>query len=277
MTRALILCAGKASRWNNFLGVPKQLAPVHGETILDRCVRLLREQGIQDIHIVTHDERFRVAGCGVFPPRCCEMTMDSFLSTKALWAERTLVLLGDVWFSEAAMQRIVSSPGRIALFGRPNFSRYTGCARPEMFGFAFAGAAADEVRRSAEAARHYRGYGATPGKLWSFYYCITGPRLRMWLTEREIFQVIDDFTNDFDSAMDYRWWTRRYQSATGPTVRRWLFWTWVALQTPVYRLTIPRRKLHPLWLLVDTILRCQDWFRRRRLTITGLKSSPRAP
>ena len=40
--RIVILCAGDATRWGGYLGLPKHLVPIHGEPLLHRTVRLLR-------------------------------------------------------------------------------------------------------------------------------------------------------------------------------------------------------------------------------------------
>ena len=48
-----ILANGDGKRWGNYMGVPKQLLEIDGETILHRMVRLLREEGVpkEDIFI----------------------------------------------------------------------------------------------------------------------------------------------------------------------------------------------------------------------------------
>jgi len=58
--KVLILCAGDGSRWGNYLGVPKQLVTINGETLLDRTIRLLRENQIADITIVSNDNKLKV-------------------------------------------------------------------------------------------------------------------------------------------------------------------------------------------------------------------------
>jgi choline kinase len=37
-----ILCAGRAERWNNYLGIPKQLIAFNNESLLDRTIRLIK-------------------------------------------------------------------------------------------------------------------------------------------------------------------------------------------------------------------------------------------
>lgn len=50
--RIFILANGKATRWENYMGVDKQLIVIDGEPLLNRTVRLLKENGFNDIVIV---------------------------------------------------------------------------------------------------------------------------------------------------------------------------------------------------------------------------------
>lgn len=47
----VIMAAGEGKRWNNFLGVPKHLIEINGETLLERTTRLLKENGVDDFVI----------------------------------------------------------------------------------------------------------------------------------------------------------------------------------------------------------------------------------
>ena len=50
--KILILADGDGKRWNNYQGVPKQLLRIDGETLLDRMIRQLTENGADDVVIV---------------------------------------------------------------------------------------------------------------------------------------------------------------------------------------------------------------------------------
>ena len=56
MQRQFICVRGKSTRWNDYLGIPKQLITVGGESLLARMIRLLNGQGYNDIDIVSNDE-----------------------------------------------------------------------------------------------------------------------------------------------------------------------------------------------------------------------------
>lgn len=46
--RIFILANGKATRWENYMGVDKQLIVIDGEPLLNRTVRLLKENETDD-------------------------------------------------------------------------------------------------------------------------------------------------------------------------------------------------------------------------------------
>lgn len=48
------MCGGKYDKFE----IPKQLSVVHGEKLVERTIRLLRENGITDIYISSNDKRF---------------------------------------------------------------------------------------------------------------------------------------------------------------------------------------------------------------------------
>ena len=59
--RYIIMCGGDYSEWDT----PKQLLEVMGEPIVGRTIRLLRENGIEDIAISSNNEVFEQFGLPV--------------------------------------------------------------------------------------------------------------------------------------------------------------------------------------------------------------------
>lgn len=90
----IIMADGDGKRWSNYLGVPKHLIEINGETLLARIVRLLKENGIQDkdIIITARDERYNYADRIPQTDRDCEI--DRF-EESPLKAETRCLLL--VW------------------------------------------------------------------------------------------------------------------------------------------------------------------------------------
>lgn len=153
--RIFIACAGSASRWGNYLGVPKQLVPIDGQPLLHRTVDLLRSRGAVDIFIVTDRSDLEVPGCRILHPEDSRWLVATLLSTRSGWSGRILLLLGDVWYSPAAMDQMVAFEGELRFFGRSTPNELTGRQHGEMFGVSFAEAAIPRVTRCLEEAVFY--------------------------------------------------------------------------------------------------------------------------
>ncbi len=202
MTQAIILAAGRGERWNDYLHIPKQLLPIGDEPLLHRTVRLLRHHHISNIVIVAHDPALSVAGVDFFEPEQSEWVLETLCTTRSLWRDRTLILLGDVFYSERAMRKIVRFDGRMRFFGRRGPSRFTRGRWQEIFAISFNQLAAETLFDAAGQALtfvHHEGRG----KLWDAYRVLAGFPLDSGLTDTALFFNIDDFTDDFDTAEDY--------------------------------------------------------------------------
>jgi hypothetical protein len=163
--KIFIACAGSASRWGNYRGVPKQLVPVDGKPILHRTVELLRSRGNADIFIVTHRSDLGIPGCHILHPANSRWLVETLLSTRSEWSGRILFLLGDVWYSHAAMDEIVNFEADLGFFGRSTPNELTGRHYGEMFGVSFAAAAIPRVTRCLEEAVFYARV-TQGGRLW---------------------------------------------------------------------------------------------------------------
>lgn len=224
--RAIILCAGDATRWNNHRGVPKHLVEIEGERILDRAVRLLRSRGIDDVHIVVKapSPAYEVSGAKqavVTVDYKQNADADKYLSSKSLWNQegRTLVVLGDVYFTEATMNTIVSFREREwTIFCRPNPSKITGGKHGEIFAQSFY----PEHLASHEKALHriadlHKRKVIDRSSGWEHYRAVVGrpdSKIRQPHVMSTNFVEIDDWTEDFDYPEDYETWLKRRRAAT---------------------------------------------------------------
>ena len=59
--RYIIMCGGSYEHWPQ----PKQLTRINGEPIIERTIRLLRENGVEDIAISSNNDVFRQFGVPV--------------------------------------------------------------------------------------------------------------------------------------------------------------------------------------------------------------------
>ena len=94
---------------------PKQLTEVNGEPLIKRTIRLLKENGVEDIIITSHDKRFDNLGAERYEPLNNHFSwdtgegywLDAF--TYELLNEPVTFLFGDVYFSEKAIKTIIES------------------------------------------------------------------------------------------------------------------------------------------------------------------------
>lgn len=111
----IIMAAGMGTRWNNYLGVPKHLIELNGETLLGRTTRLLRENGITDYVITCEDPRYAQYG-----PTAAQTDIDCEIDRyeESLINGPVCYLYGDVYYTENAIKQIINTPvNDIQFFG----------------------------------------------------------------------------------------------------------------------------------------------------------------
>jgi choline kinase len=115
--RVFILCAGNQIRFGD-KEPPKQLLGLKGETILGRQRRQVFERTKDYPIVVTHLDAIKTAADGIWiVPSGHRWTCETFLSTSNFWLERNVILLGDVIYSKACMDEIMSCQRDITVFG----------------------------------------------------------------------------------------------------------------------------------------------------------------
>ncbi|MFA5712295.1 NTP transferase domain-containing protein [Mycolicibacterium sp.] len=221
--RVIIRCAGEAKPWGDFLGVPPHLAPICGEPILHRTVRLVREFVPEaDIRIVVRDrdKRNMVEGTtrAIDKPQPERGTVDMIASSAHLWdkKDRTVLLFGDTWWSRPALRSILTEP----VDGWAAWLRKFGGAG-ELFGFAFDPKAHQQIHDAITTVvgEHQAGrLGNTPGQ-WALYRALCGKPLTVHDVWGHAHQLgVEDWTEDFDFPRDWHHWCYRW--ATTPAERR---------------------------------------------------------
>jgi hypothetical protein len=203
--RVLIAAAGSQHKWGGHLGVPSHLVPdATGEPLLARTIRQARAL-TDDVHLVCPDDsRYDLPGVvrHVAGPDGNEYT-----ASRPWWSAdgRTVLLLGDVWFTDAAMATIGrGSPTAYRAFGRFAASRHTGTPYGEIFAISWG------------AQRHTRmdTHLAEVARLRAAGLCMRPPGwvlLRLWqgtpvgrhLVRAPYFVTVDDLTDDIDYPADY--------------------------------------------------------------------------
>ena len=204
MGKYLIIAAGKATRWNNYLGVSKHLIEIDGEPLIHRTVRQLNERCILPTIVGDYDIPFSAK----YIPNLNEDNEDAdkFLSSMDLWNEdgRTVVLYGDVYFTDEAMDTITEYKSKDwTLFARPYESKFTGCKWGECFAQSF---------YPKDIEKHYKALLVIRDQFklgnikrcggWEHYRQMEGFNLTEHLVGKRLYEI-DDFTEDFDSPEDY--------------------------------------------------------------------------
>ena len=143
MTTVIVICAGEATRWQDYTGQPKHLIAPEGERLIDRTVRLFREAGAGRVLVVSKpgDTRYDVEDAERVDARLepSNGDADKFLSSRHLWSEtgRTVVAYGDVWFEPDAVATILRDRDDWTLYCRPGPSPITGATSGECFAVGF--------------------------------------------------------------------------------------------------------------------------------------------
>lgn len=218
--RVIIAAAGAQAKWDNYLNVPSHLAPLTahgGEPLLQRTIRQALAH-TSDVHLTCPDDD-RYAVWSMLPPdgngveqfaKLHIRTPDEpseYASTRGLWAEdaRTVLLLGDVYFTDAALRRIMADPHRrFRAYGRASRSRTTGCQWGELFASSWwpeQHSTMDRHLSTVHAARAAGTVTRPPG--WMLLRAWQGSPLHLHRVARPWFVEIDDDTDDLDYPADY--------------------------------------------------------------------------
>ncbi len=217
--KVLILAQGTGKRWednegNLFLGKPKQLVVIDGETLVHRAKRLFQEAGCDVVVIASHPEiQPDVTLDNPFPTGT---EMDKFIGTQELWNKqgRTIIAWGDCFYTEEAVNTIVSHKADdLHYFRRPIASKITGHKWDESFAVSFGADWHDKVLEVANIVvdavntgqvkkdhirTHYAAYLGVP--LDNVNVLLDTPHQT----------IIDDWTDDFDSPEEWTRWVGRY-------------------------------------------------------------------
>lgn len=191
----IIMCGG-----DYHTDKPKQLFEINGEPIVKRTIRLLRENGIEDIAISSNDERFEKLGVpclrnGFNTFGNGGYWIDGFYPTK----EPVCYLFGDVFFSPEAIKTIVETETKDIEFfaSAPPFAKEYIKQWAEPFAFKvvavdFFRMCIDTTRKLAIAGRFNRDPIA-----WELWQVINLTPLNE--IDYTNYVAINDYTTDFDN------------------------------------------------------------------------------
>jgi len=224
----LILCGGQATRWKDHLETLKHfIDPADaGENLIERTVRLWREfqpdseERRTKIIVVGTTQEYAIPGAMWEKPRHdyeTHLEADKFASSQHLWngeSDGTTVLLyGDVWYSREAIRLMTSFQGDYQVFARSERGTYNLCPYGELFAHLFTHSRLQQHTEAvARLAREYHQFGVSEAAGWMLFRIMVGfdpwEHHPPWYPGTGMFTLIDDFTDDFDSAEDWTRWRR---------------------------------------------------------------------
>ena len=201
----IIMCGGSYEKFET----PKHLSVVNGERLVDRTIRLLKENGIKDIYISSNNPVFD--SCGV--PRL-EHKNDYVLKigdgNTGYWLdayypmdEPVVYLNGDVYYSQNAIKTIIETPTDDILF----FASTIPC-RPDYFkqweepmGYKVMNQA--RFKKGIEICKHKKDLGYTNREpvAWELYRVLNGIDINTHIIG-DNFIPINDESTDIDSPQD---------------------------------------------------------------------------
>ncbi len=220
--KAVIMAAGSAKRWGNYLNVPKQLIEVDGEPILHRTIRLLKENDIDDIYVTVPEKGYYGKLDAKEIVGSSDAEINKFLNAKEHIG--AIFLWGDTYFSDNAIRTITNNEEDLMFFGNANGNKYTGKPYGEIYAVK-----TNELffQRAIEMEKHRN--QMTRCASWELYgYILTGSiprglysphksgemdngfRVRDPKKTSRYFTEIYDFTDDFDYPKDYDKWIEKY-------------------------------------------------------------------
>jgi len=218
--RVIIMAGGDGTRWNDYLGGPKHFIPVGGEILLERTINQVKAlNSLSDIIIIgppEHDPRYVFEGTKLLkstrrgPAAIYELFSPQNMPYNP--DGRTVMLFGDVWYSDRAMATIVQGddqPDNYTWFGRSVGNDI--CAYGELWAISFRPEAAQEIRGHLEymLQLHKDGTIKRAGG-WETYRLLRG--IDMGTHEISGAWVeINELTEDFDFPEEFDKWLKKYE------------------------------------------------------------------
>ena len=195
----IIMCGGHYGCWDR----PKHLSIINGEPLVARTIRLLREQGVEDISISSNNPGFDQFGVPVLKHT------NNYGLSNGLWSEAfypldepCTYLFGDVVFSPAAIKKIIETKTEDIEFfasARPFDKNYI---KPWREPFAFKVVNQEHLKQAQKDCRKEFDAGHFKRKVplaWEFWQVVKKTELNKEIMN---YVPIQDYTCDVDTSED---------------------------------------------------------------------------
>jgi hypothetical protein len=206
--KLILAASGSQSKWGRHLGVPSHFAPLTrhgGQPLIERTIEQLKPYG-HEVHVLTPPDPAYV-GLSATRHIVQEYRQSEFEASRHLWDPegRTLLLLGDVFFSHQAIERIMLYAKRQYMaFGRFGPSKITGTPYGELFAASWYGEHIIQMDKYLANVHKLRAEGTItrpPGWMLLRSWQRT-PLSRHKVTPKHFIEINDE-TDDIDFPVDY--------------------------------------------------------------------------
>lgn len=196
----IIMCGGIYPQFDK----PRQLTEVFGETLVARTIRLLRENGVDDIAISTTSDEFNDFGVEIlrhdnkYHYTVNTDWLDAFYPTN----DPACYIFGDVYFSPAAIQTIVNyKVDDVMFFASGPYAFGRGYIKDWSEPFAFKVEKPTEFQYCIELTKQYKEQGKFNRNpiAWELWQVIRNTTLNVI---RNNYCQINDYTCDIDEPED---------------------------------------------------------------------------
>lgn len=203
----IIMCGGTYT----YMKTPKQLLKVKGERLVERTIRLLRENGIDNIFISSNDKRFDNLGIvrlehennyTLTPEGNTGYWLSAFFPTD----EECTYLFGDVYYSDEAIKTIINAKtDTVLFFGSKNYKDNPLYFKEWEEPFAYKVVNQHIFRCCIEVCKEFKDKGLTNREpvSWELYRVLEGYDINTHIIG-ENYIAIDDYTTDIDKIEDIK-------------------------------------------------------------------------
>jgi choline kinase len=208
-TRVLILAAGDATRWQNHRGTPKHRVIIEDEVLIERTARQFLKY-TNDVVTVVQKNAHQVEGCSMYVPGQSRNLKDmaKFMSSQTIWSDdRTVLVFGDVYFTDEAVETIMSDTQQWRFYLRKEASEITGKPWREIFGISFDASFNKDINTAILRVVSRNTAFSSGGWHLLMELLRTEDRNKLFTTDDHI--NIDDWTEDFDFPKDLDTWEEK--------------------------------------------------------------------
>ena len=208
-TRVLILAAGDAIRWENYRNTPKHRLIIEDEVLIERTARQFLKY-TNDVVIVGNKNAHQVEGCSMYVPGQGRNLKDmaKFLSSQTIWSDdRTVLVFGDVYFTDEAVETIMSDTKQWRFYLRKGASTVTGKGWREIFGISFQASFNKDIHKAILEVISKNIAFRAGGWFLFMHLQRTEDENKLFTTDNHI--EIDDWTEDFDFPDDLDTWEEK--------------------------------------------------------------------